>query len=433
MLDSKRHVLRQAPFLVSALVVGLLSVGYAELIGFVQKRYFGFFHEWPIAVSFASPLFFVLATYLVRRFAPDAKGSGIPQVLEAIHLTEEPSAKGTFATNERIRAVISPKTAFVKILSTSSAILGGASVGREGPTVQIAASTFGWIASKTGRILPRLDLQAYLVAGGAAGVAAAFNTPLAGITFALEEIGETKFPQFKENVMLAVVVGGIAAQALAGDYLYFGHPVLEKPAMSFLIGATTIDAVLIGLAGGLVGTLFAWILTQTWERRLPRYWLARAFVCGVICACINYATHGATAGSGYEVTRELMDSPTADFSGTFFLTKFVTTVLSYLSGMAGGIFSPSLSIGAGLGWTIATVAHLGNLKTCALLGMVAFFAGAVQAPLTAVIIVMEMTDQHELIIPLLVAAYLAQGVAKRFMPVSLYRVLAFGRDAKTHG
>ena len=108
----------------------------------------------------------------------------------------------------------------------------------------------------------------------------------------------------------------------------------------------------------------------------------------------------------------------------FPILKLITTILSYLSGMAGGIFSPALSIGAGIGLTVAKVMHFENFRACALMGMVAFFSGAVQAPLTAVVIVMEMTDQHILILPFMIAAFLSHAIGKWMMPTPLYQFLA---------
>ena len=125
------------------------------------------------------------------------------------------------------------------------------------------------------------------------------------------------------------------------------------------------------------------------------------------------------------MTKVALEGTSAESTQILFpVLKITTTILSYLSGMAGGIFSPCLSIGAGIGMSLAKIAHFANFKVCALIGMVAFFSATVQAPLTAVIIVMEMTDEHILIIPFMIAAFLAQGLAKHFMPEPLYKVLA---------
>jgi len=122
-----------------------------------------------------------------------------------------------------------------------------------------------------------------------------------------------------------------------------------------------------------------------------------------------------------------MNTDDSTFSFLFPIAKLFATAFSFLSGIAGGIFSPSLAIGAGLGANFATIFGFAQVKTCALLGMVSFFTGAIQAPLTAVIIVMEMSDIHELILPLMISAFVAQGVSKMIMPQSLYRFIAHHR------
>lgn len=412
-----RHpTLQHASVWIGAIIVGICAVLYARLIAALQALYFQHFSSHPYWVSALSPVAFIGATFLVKQFAPHAKGSGIPQVLEAIEEANESSS----APHVWHSPLVSLRTAFFKILSSSLGILGGASIGREGPTVQIAASSFAWVGRRTKRWVPSVNLQSYLVAGAAAGVAAAFNTPLAGITFALEEIMGGAFGTFRQTLMLAVIIGGVTSQALLGDYLYFGHPALLKPSIWL-----TPQALLLGLIGGVFGGLFAKLLAYPGLARLPKKWWPRALVCGAVCAAIGLLTNGDTAGSGYEVTQRALLATSPDAANIFFpVLKLVTTVLSYLSGMAGGIFSPCLSIGAGLGLTVAKLFHFENFRSCALLGMVAFFSGAVQAPLTAVIIVTEMTDEHILILPFMIAAFLSHGIGKLFMPTPLYHFLA---------
>jgi H+/Cl- antiporter ClcA len=181
----------------------------------------------------------------------------------------------------------------------------------------------------------------------------------------------------------------------------------------------------IGVLGGILGGAFAKLLAFPKISRLPKHWLLRALICGILCSGLTLATHGDTAGSGYEITRKALEaSDLNDVHLLFPFYKLATTVLSYLSGMAGGIFSPCLSIGAGIGLTFAKLLHLQNFRACALMGMAAFFSGVVQAPLTAVIIVMEMTDEHILIIPLMVCAFVSQLIGQWLMPIPLYKFLA---------
>jgi H+/Cl- antiporter ClcA len=395
-------------------VTGVVAVYYARLIAWAQSVYMHVFQGHPYLVSLSTPVLFLVATAAVHFLAEEAKGSGIPQVLEAITVSQ--------TSKERldiwVHRLVSIRTASVKILSSTIGIFGGASIGREGPTVQIAASVFSSFGNQVRKIYPEADFTSFATAGAAAGVAAAFNTPFAGITFAMEELAEEAFGSIKRVVVLGVVIAGLAAQVLAGDYLYFGHPAIPPVNLVEL----ALQAAAIGLLGGLLGGWFARLLAHR-ALPLPKSWWTRALVCGVICSAIGLLAHGDTAGSGYEVTRSSLESngvPALSFP----LLKFVTTVFSYLSGMAGGLFSPCLTIGAGIGFSVATIFHLASVKACALLGMVAFFTGVVQAPLTAVVIVMEMTDQHDLILPFIVAALVAHGIGKILMPTPLYRFLA---------
>jgi H+/Cl- antiporter ClcA len=402
---------------ISAGLVGLIAVGYNKLIAFFQKIYFSLFHQYEIYIAISGPLLFVLATWLVKRFAPHAKGSGIPQVLSAI----EESKINLEEHHSWDNYLVSMRTAIIKVISSSVGILGGASIGREGPTIQIAASIFTFIGKKFKRFTPQIEFRTFLIAGSAAGVAAAFNTPIAGVTFALEELGGNFMGPLRQMVMLAIIIGGIIAQALEGNYLYFGHPVIQS--INFFTIIT--ETLLIGFIGGLFGGAFAKILGEPHITKLPKHWILRAFIAGMICAIIGYFTHGLTAGSGYEVTMNSFNSGNyQELNLLYPVYKFATTVFSYLSGMAGGIFSPSLSIGAGIGSSIGKILSWPNLNTCALLGMVAFFSGAVRAPLTAVVIVTEMTDEHSLVLPFMIVAFLANSISKRVMKEPLYHYLA---------
>jgi H+/Cl- antiporter ClcA len=413
---SKERSYQHASVWIGAILVGAAAVVYARIISVAQSWFFSWFAGHPYLVTISAPFLFLLASVLVRAFAPDAKGSGIPQVLEAIRAGKvSPNSEQPWHST-----LVSLRTAAVKVVSSVVGILGGASIGREGPTVQIAASVFAVVGRVARRYAPRIELPSYLTAGAAAGVAAAFNTPLAGITFAIEEVIDGALGSFRQPMMLAVILSGITAQALLGDYLYFGHPAVSPPDLKVIY-----QSLLIGLAGGLSGGGFARVLAYPGVTRLPRHWAFRAFVCGVVCSSICLATDGATAGSGYESIEKVLMASSVDSASVLFpVLKLVTTVLSYLSGMAGGIFSPSLSIGAGIGISLAKLLHFQNFRTCALMGMVAFFSGVVQAPLTAVIIVMEMTDRHILIIPFMIAAFVGQGVGRVAMPVPLYHFLA---------
>ncbi|MGK5087578.1 chloride channel protein [Bdellovibrionota bacterium FG-2] len=416
MTTAKAHSYRHASLWIGAVLVGTAAVLYAKIILIAQNAFSLWFGKSPNQITLFTPFAFVIATLLVRKFAPDAKGSGIPQVLEAIEL-----GKKTPLDQEPWNSpLISIRTAIIKVISSVIALLGGASIGREGPTIQIAASVFAAVGRRVRKYAPHVELPSYLTAGAAAGVAAAFNTPLAGITFAIEEAIDGALGSFRQAMMVAVIISGITAQALLGDYLYFGRPAVSAPDFHVVY-----QALLIGLSGGILGGIFARVLAYPRLLRVPKHWVLRAFLCGAICAAIGIITKGATFGSGYEPTQAALLANSAEKLDLYFpVWKFITTALSYLSGMAGGILSPSLSIGAGIGISVAKLLHFADFKTCALLGMVAFFSGVVQAPLTAVVIVTEMTDRHLLIIPFMIAAFVGQGIGRLIMPTPLYHFLA---------
>jgi H+/Cl- antiporter ClcA len=414
----RQQTTEHAAVWIAAILVGLTAVLYARIIHVMQSFFFRFTEHNAIWMIVLTPILFVAATGLVRKFAPEAKGSGIPQVLEAMTLV-----KGVSVQKAGTLRLTSLRTAGVKVVSSAVGILGGASIGREGPMIQIASSVFAFVGRIAGRWAPKISPRSFLVAGASAGVAAAFNTPIAGISFAIEELADGVFAPFKQTIMLSVIVAGVTAQALLGDYLFFGHFTFSESD-----GYLLLQTVLLGVLGGVAGSLLARLLAYPRLTRLPERWWRRAAVCGFACALIGYGTHGATAGSGYEATQTQLSYLSASEADVMFpVWKLITTVLSYLSGMAGGLFSPSLSIGAGLGVSVAKIFHFANFKVCALLGMTAFFSGVVQAPLTAVIIVMEMTDERILILPLMAAAFISHGIARRMMPTPLYRLLAQGR------
>jgi H+/Cl- antiporter ClcA len=285
--------------------------------------------------------------------------------------------------------------------------------------VQVCAALLAATQRLLARFKMRTDPRTLITAGGAAGVAAAFNTPLAGITFALEELASLKFTGLRQDVILTVVLAGLTAQTLAGNYAYFGHPLLPAPQSELYA-----YALLVGLLYGVAGALFAKALDKAPALFSDRKWWAKALLAGALCWVVAAFSDGLTLGSGYAAAKGLLDGQASSLPYWYSPAKMLTTILSFHSGMAGGIFAPSLSIGTGLG-SLASGWFPGiPVAACCLVAMAAFFTGVVQAPLTAVVIVMEMTDQHAMILPLFLAALAAQAVAHRIMPISLYHGIA---------
>jgi H+/Cl- antiporter ClcA len=294
----------------------------------------------------------------------------------------------------------------------------GASVGREGPTVQVSAA----IMARLHRFFRVPITAGVIIAGGAAGVAAAFNTPLAGVAFAIEELANTFEQRIALLVMTAILLSGIVSLGIAGDYVYFG----TMPE-TLGVGRTLIIAPVAGVAGGLFGSLFARaILAITYNRKKylgplanrPVLW---ALLCGLAIAAIGVAT-GLTWGTGYTEAKVIVEGAHAPW--WFGPSKLAATLFSTLAGLPGGIFSPSLATGAGVGNLLCLLFPNDPRGAVVLLGMIAYFTGVVRAPLTAVIIIVEATASRGMILPLFASALIADATAQLVSKDKLYHALA---------
>lgn len=342
--------------------------------------------------------------WLTRRFAPGASGSGIPQVMASVHPA---------VPQEQRHLFVSLKLSAAKILLSTWGLLGGLSLGREGPSVQVAAGVMHSIR----RWLPKgavVSDHGLLVAGGAAGIAAAFNTPLAGVMFAIEELSRSPEQRSSGLLVAGIVLAGLIGVSVDGNATYFGmiHAVSVGTAL-------LLPGLLVALASGLAGGLFSRLMYASLSGRSPdrfsqwrRRWPVRfAAGCGLAVAVIGLISGGDTFGSGYSHSREMLEAQQAEPT-IYALLKFMATWLTAWSGVPGGIFAPCLSIGGALGNDIAALTSYPQASTLIALGMAGFLAAATQAPLTAFIIVMEMVDGHAMVLSLMACALIANAVSK---------------------
>lgn len=399
-------------FWLGAIAVGLIAVFYAKLIdyGYEQFRRMLEIALWlPLIVT---PLGSALAIWLTQRYFRGSEGSGIPQVI------------GTLQDGKLSPALLSPRIMFGKIAVSFLGILSGFTIGREGPTVQIGASLMYALRRGYRRSSMHIERQLTL-AGAAAGLAAAFNTPLAGVMFAIEELSRSFEQRASGTLITAIIISGVIALGLQGNYLYFGHIQAGIQYGSSLI----LPAIAASVVTGVIGGIFCWLLLNT-MRWIPHTLLNMrrshpvrfALVCGVLIAVIGMASGGTTFGSGYAEARGLLESH-AQLSPWYALLKFAALVVSYLSGIPGGIFAPSLSIGAGLGDLLSHVFSATPLPLLVALCMVGYLAAVTQAPITSFVIVMEMIDGHEMVISLMAVALIASRVSRLFS-TPLYHSLA---------
>jgi H+/Cl- antiporter ClcA len=404
------HWQRRALFLTGGITVGAAAVGLALAADGVQTEFTHLVTRWRYASLVVTPLGFALSVYLTNRFFQNSQGSGIPQAIAARELDDQDS-RGR---------LVSIRIAVGKILLTLLGLLCGASAGREGPTVQVGAS----IMFASGRFSPRRQ-PGLILAGAAAGVAAAFNTPLAGIVFGIEEMSRAFETRTSGLIIAAVIAAGLTSLALVGNYAYFG----SSPAM-LRNGVDWLAVPLCGVVGGLAGGLFSRIvilmargLPGAVGRRIKANPIPFALACGLLVALCGIASGDTIYGTGYAQVKTALENgvPLRDDFGFF---KFLATTFSTISGIPGGIFSPSLAVGAGLGANIAHVFPTAPVAPIILLGMVSYFAGVVQAPITAFVIVTEMTNNHAMVIPLMCAALIGYVASKIVCPEGIYHALA---------
>ncbi|RCX09741.1 chloride channel protein [Extensimonas vulgaris] len=363
-----------------------------------------------------TPAWTALIVWMTRRWAPGAAGSGIPQVMAALH----PGVTGTPWKS----LYVSFRLSVAKIALTALGLLGGLSQGREGPSVQIGAgimhSARHWLPPKAA-----VSPHGLLIAGGAAGIAAAFNTPLGGIMFAIEEL--SRRPEQRNNglLMAAIILAGIMGISAYGNATYFG--IIRVAAVGWsLWWPAVLVAVVCGLAGGLFSRLLIRSLSERSPDRLTQlrqqYPIRFAAACGLAVAVMGLVSDGAVFGSGYAYNRALLEGGT-DTNPLYALLKFLATWLTAWSGAPGGIFAPALSIGGALGHDIALLTGHVDTPTLIALGMAAFLSAVTQAPMTSFIIVMEMVDGHSLVLSLMACSLLASGVS-RLISRPLYPGLA---------
>ncbi|UST55512.1 chloride channel protein [Comamonadaceae bacterium OTU4NAUVB1] len=413
-LSSWRLWIDRAVVLGYAVAAGLFVVGFTIAAEFAFGLFERLHHAAPWAVLLWTPALTAGIVWITRRWFPGAAGSGIPQIKAALDPALPPERLGGFA---------SLATAVAKIGLGVAGFAAGLSIGREGPSVQVAAGVMQharrWLSPRS-----TLSLRALLVAGGAAGIAAAFNAPLAGVVFAIEELSGRMEARASGVIITAIVLAGLVAVSAFGNLSYFG--VIRVPALGWeLLGPGLLVALASGVAGGLFARLMIASLTGS-PQRLNR-WRARwpvrfAAAGGLLIAVIGLATGGVTFGAGSEAVKRMLAGHDA-LTPLFTLLKFIATWLTAWCGVPGGIFAPSLSIGAGIGEGIAQLAGPALGPALIAMGMAAFLAAVTQAPLTAFIIVMEMVDGHAMVLSLMASAMLASLVS-RMISRPLYETLA---------
>jgi H+/Cl- antiporter ClcA len=401
----------------AALLVGLVSVLYADWSTDASNAFLRIIagHIWLAFVI--TPALTALSLFLTKRWFTGSEGSGIPQVIAALHAP--PTGDDTL-----MRRLFGIRVIVGKLLISLIGLLGGLTIGREGPTVHIGAA----IMAEVRRFYPHRNTQLerrLLLAGAAAGLSAAFNTPLAGIIFAIEELARDFESRTNGIMITAVVFSGLTSLALAGNYFYFGHIIVPDN----LGGAFVLPVIVSALLCGLFGAVFNLALLR-WRTWMPEWLkalrarnpLIYALLVGLAVAALGVGTHGETWGSGYDQARHLLTGA-APLSEGYAITKWGAMVVTYMAGIPGGLFSPSLSIGAGLAQWVHVAFSWAPMAAVIALCMTGYLAAVTQSPITSFVIVMEMTNGTGMVIPMMATALVASRISAFFTP-PLYEALA---------
>lgn len=401
------------PYWILAFIAGLISVAYSTVFRWSELWVIKLASYNPYLFLIIIPIGFLIAWFLVWFFAPNATGSGIPQVMAMIETGEN-------RLPEALNSMLGIKTTIIKIASSFICIFVGGAIGKEGPTVQISASIFNILGGKLKKIFSDISYESLLVAGGAAGIAAAFNTPLGGIVYAVEELSRAHINKFKTALITAVIVAGITAQWLLGSYLYLGYP-----ALGTLLYKNIPWAILIGILGGFAGAAFGKILYKLLSLRKkitkPLSLALLAVTVGLIFAILVVAFDQRILGPGKELmTNMLFSTPLTQLSDIkLFVVRFVGPILTQISGAAGGIFAPSMAAGGSIGAILSYFAGIEYHNLFIILGMIAFLTGVTRAPFTSFVLVLEMTDRHSVIFLMMIAALIA-NICSRFIDVESF-------------
>ena len=387
---------------------GVISAGFRTLIDFFRHSLWG--EGALIDVAMAAPLYMkigipafggALVAWSVKRFAPEAKGHGVPEVMNAV------ATQNGFI---RMRVVL------IKAFASAMSIASGASVGREGPIVQIG-SAFGSSVGQLFQVSVR-RMKTFIGCGAAAGIAATFNAPIAGAIFASEVILGDFSAAAIGPIIIASVFGTVVSRALYGDF-----PAFVPPTYTLHSPIEIIFYIILGIATGFVAWIFVRSLYKTED--VFDAWKAPVAIKGLLGGALlgGVAVYlPQVLGVGYETMESvLIGNLGLAIAAGLVLAKIFATSLSMGFGASGGVFAPSLFIGSMLGGAMGTIIHsmfpeiTASSGAYALVGMAAMVAATTHAPVTAVLIIFEMTSEYTVILPLMITSIIAMVISSRLL------------------
>ncbi|HIE77489.1 MAG TPA: chloride channel protein [Candidatus Thioglobus sp.] len=413
----RRYILQQLPkepkTYLAILIAGIFAVItiylFIEVSTYMQDVFKDFASQTAYFTFISAPLIFGLIVYIDKKYFKFAGGSGIPQLIAA-----------TDSRNKGIRSILlSFKIAIVKIIFVALAMLGGASVGFGGPSVHIAGSIF-YNLSTFIKLKRKLLIHSVIAIGGSAGLIVTFNAPIAGFLFAYEEIGRNLKKQ--ALVLIAIICGIIYLffESFFSDGLYLN----DLSELSFEL--TQIWQLLpIAIIGGILGGIFAksaLFIINKFMFGDAKKTIALAIAMGSVVATLNYISGTQIAGTGSKETIMIISGERLGIE--FIVYKYIATLASFLSTIAGGLFMPSISIGAGIGAEISQMYSQITPQVVLIMAMVAYLSGVIRTPLTSAFLVLEMTNSLNLLLPAIIISLISSMSSKQISKQPIYESIA---------
>jgi len=413
----RRYILHQLPnqpkTYLSLLLACLLAVVAIDFFLYVsdyaQHIFKSLINSKPLLSFIITPIAFVLIVYIAKYYCHYIQGSGIPQLIAA-----------TDSRNKSIREkLLSFRVAVGKIVFIFLGMLGGAPIGIEGPSIHIGGSIF-YGFNRFIKLKRKLLIHALIAIGGSAGLIIAFNAPIAGFLFAYEEIGRKLRKQ--ALILIAIMSGIVYLLAI----VYRGSDTYLTDLSSHSIDLVLIWqllplAILAGVLGGLFSKTTLYLINKLITHSKFRV-ITIAIVLGFIVAIFNYLSAGQIAGSGRDEVLLMLENQTLGLD--FVAMKYFATLTSLASTIPGGLFMPSISIGAGIGSEAASFYTQIDTQVIIIMAMIAYLSAVIRAPLTSVFVILEMTATLNLLIPGLIVAFIANFISKQIFKQPIYEALA---------
>ena len=398
-----------ASLLLASIASVVIITLFLEVSDYAQHSFKSLIGTAPYLSLVITPIVFVGIIYIAKYYCHYVQGSGIPQLIAA-----------TDSRNKGIREqLLSFRIALGKIGFIFLAMLGGAPIGIEGPSIHIGGSIF-YGFNRLLKLNRKFLIHALIAIGGSAGLIVAFNAPIAGVLFAYEEIGR----KLKKQALVLIAIVSAVVYWFAVIYRGNSAYLTDLSSHSFdltLIWQLVPLAIITGVLGGLFSKLTLYLINKFISHSRARV-ITIALFLGVVIAVFNYLSQGQIAGSGRDEVLQILNNKTLGLD--FVVMKYFSTLTSFASTIPGGVFMPSISIGAGIGSEAAGFYTQTDAQVIIVMAMIAYLSAVVRAPLTAVFVILEMTLSLHLLIPGLVVAFIANFISKQIFTQPIYEALA---------